>query len=159
MINMNDVYVEYSFDILVPIYKKMIRNIFIALSVLLLIYSVFFPIFMSISFLMMVISYYYHRHMDLEYEYILYNDELCIYKIIHKCKRKKLCTIDLTRLKLLTNQDIQRKIKTKRYCMDNQDIYSLIIQTQNKELCICIQANEELLNAFKQRHGSKINIV
>ena len=84
VINMNDVYVEYSFDILVPIYKKMIRNILIALSVLLLIYSVFFPIFMSISFLMMVISYYYHRHMDLEYEYILYNDELCIYKIIHK---------------------------------------------------------------------------
>lgn len=164
---MNDVYVEYSFKIKAPLYKKIIVLIGIVCSCILLFYSIYFPILSTIGIFFLVMSYFINKSCKLEYEYILINDELTIYKIINNASRKKVYTIDLNYIDCImdySNNDISynhKKIeKIKQFFeKDNKDpIIKIIISHGNHNQCIFINSNQELLDGLKKRCPLKVKI-
>lgn len=90
---LKDVYTEFSTGMLPPLpLQKVLRNLLIASGVLLLIYTVlFYPILWTFSLLFFVLAYYYNRSLKFEYEYLIYNDDIHIDKIIANLKRREVC--------------------------------------------------------------------
>lgn len=146
--------------------KKVARNLLITCGILFLVYTVlFYPILWTFSILFFVLAYYYNRNMKFEYEYLLYNDDLHIDKVIANLKRKRKFAGDMNKLKLFTNDpDLFNKTKNeirveqgrgihiKRFNNPKEKTYAMLLHTDNGYEGLYLNADEEFINLIKMRH-------
>lgn len=164
---MNDVYVEYSFEVKPAFGKKLFRNILIIVGVALIFYSLYFFPLLTVGIFVLALAYFYNRTIHVEYEYILMKDELTIDKIINKSKRKRLYAVDLQYLevftynnKALTQKYSNEKVKVKRFHSkdENEKIYALMIRKSNHSTCILLNADDKLIDGFQRLYPSKVQL-
>ena len=164
---MNDIYVEYSFDVKPALKKKIFRNILIIIGILMIIYSFYFLPLLTMGVFVLVLAYFYNRTLNVEYEYILMQDELVIDKIINKSKRKNLYKINLQYLEAFTynNKALKQKysnekVKVKRCHSgnENEQIYALMTRKSNHSTCVLLNADNKLIEGFKRLYPSKVDL-
>ena len=99
---MNDAVIEVLVDQKVPVGKKVLQIVLIAMTVVLVLGSLFGGIFaLLFAVVTGVAAYFVGMRTKIEYEYIYFNKELDIDVIYSMQKRKRVVTYDLTQLEML----------------------------------------------------------
>ncbi len=107
------------------------------------------------------------KGMNLEYEYILTNDELDIDKIMNKEKRKRLLTLDLKEINVMAHIDdgvrkpeFERAQKTIDVSSGEKgpDTYVIVFMNKNDLTQLILEPNKEMQQAMFRRSPSKIHL-
>ena len=102
---------------------------------------------------------------DLEYEYLYLDREISIDKIMSKQKRKKIRTIDRSKMEFICPINSHqldsykaRKVKVSDYSSRQPDakVWVLVYKDQSTEELIGLEPNEELLKAIKNLYPRKV---
>lgn len=164
---MNNVYVEYNYKRDVPISSRLIFSGLVAFAAVLTFYSLFVPIFIPIALLMIILSHYYHKTFNSEYEYILLDDELAIDRILNLSKRKKVARYDLSTLIDCEKENpyfykkyehISYKIKTYQSKTNTDPVYLLMLEKGNIHTCLRMNCNQEFIEALQKRHNRVMKV-
>lgn len=164
---MNDSYVEW----LVAKKSKptdiLIKGVAIGLTaVLFLIGLVAFPFFLA-GIAGAVLCYLFLPYLSLEYEYLYVSKELQIDKIMSKTKRKKAAEYSLDKMEIFAREGSfqldefkNRQMTTKDYTSGEKDAvrYIMVINDGNECKRICLEPNEEMVNAIKNQFPRKVFI-
>ncbi|WP_304691410.1 hypothetical protein [Ileibacterium valens] len=165
---LKDVYTEFSTGMLPPLpLQKVLRNLLIASGVLLLIYTVlFYPILWTFSLLFFVLAYYYNRSLKFEYEYLIYNDDIHIDKIIANLKRKRKFAGNLQQLKVFTDDPKElnpyrknaQRMRIRRLNDNRQKTYAMLFSGGDGLECVYINANDEVIRLIKSRQSLAVKL-
>lgn len=159
----SDIYVEYNTGrVPVPVSKKIIRNGLIAAGILFFLYTVvFYYILWTFALLFFVCAYYYNRRTKYEYEYLLWNNEFHVDKIINNYKRKKAYRGDLEYLVLFTDDpavlrdwehEAGHTVHKKRFNHPKNKTYAMVIKTDKGYDRLYLNGSEEFVRAIRTLH-------
>ena len=122
-----------------------------------MIISFFLPIFFILGVSVLMAAFFMKHFFDQDIEYLLFDDEFEIYKIIHKRKRKKLYRADMKNMTDFIKYDPQLlSAYPKKYRKDfsgpnKSEAYMLLYKHQNERYCLLIQCDEGLLEVLKSK--------
>ncbi len=112
-----------------------------------------------------LLAYFAVPNFELEFEYLYLDREISIDKIMSKQKRKKVRTIELSKMEYLCpinshqlDQYKARNVKMSDYSSkdENARIWVIVYKDQNTEELIGIEPNEEMLKAVKNVYPRKV---
>ncbi|MCR5355870.1 MAG: DUF6106 family protein [Lachnospiraceae bacterium] len=112
-----------------------------------------------------LLAYFAVPNFDLEYEYLYIDREITIDKIMSKQKRKKVRTIDLSKMEFICPINSHqldpykaRKVKVSDYSSREPDskVWVLVFKDQSSEELIGLEPNEELLKVIKNLYPRKV---
>lgn len=163
-----DIYTEFATGRMpVAPMKKVLRNLLIASGILFLIYSVlFYPILWTFSLLFFVAAYYYGRSLKYEMEYLLYEDDLHVDRIVANLKRKRKYAGNLNQLRLFTDDPKEleqfrgqgKRIRIRRLNSNRLPTYAMVMDTEDGLEFVYLNADEEMINIIRKRHPREVNL-
>lgn len=163
-----DSYTEYASGLIAPSpMKKVFRNLLLTSGILLLIYTVlFYPILWTFSLLFFVWAYYYNRSLKYEIEYLIYNDDIHIDKIVANLKRKRKFAGNLQHLKLFTDDPAKlndyrhsgQKMKTHRLNNNQKKTYAMVFHSEEGLECVYVNASDEMIELIRKRAPISISL-
>ncbi len=165
---MKDVYVEWLVKRQRTLTDKLIRMVamfFSVLSILLLIMTAELLVMIA-AIVICVLTYVAYNYTDVEYEYIYVSGELAIDRIMSKSRRKRVETLDTSRIEVVAplNSPYLDGHKHKKY---RQCDYTSGIRTQNSHIFvmyhtegkkIILEPNRELMVALKDNLPHKVHM-
>lgn len=92
---MNDFYSEHLVKKKREGKETVLKVLMIVLTVICFLFNLFIPFGIVLVCILIVVDVVLFRRMDIEYEYMYLNGELDIDMVIHKERRKKLCTVQM----------------------------------------------------------------
>lgn len=112
-----------------------------------------------ISALLYFLSYKIFNRFNVDYEYLIVDDEIRFAKIINKSKRKELVTVNRANIKMVANINsnfdksiLSSQFDKKLYLISqtNNDYYFLTATTkEGKKVCIFFEPNEKMCENFR----------
>lgn len=98
---MNDVYTEQLIKKKKSTSQWLLEGILLAVTFFSIYGILHFPIFIFLTAILIAGNVFLYLEFDAEYEYLFVNGELDIDKIMHKSRRRRICTIKLEEIELL----------------------------------------------------------
>ena len=102
---------------------------------------------------------------NLEYEYLYLDREISIDKILSKQKRKKVRTLELSKMEFICPKNSHqldpykaRNVKTADFSSKDPEarVWALLYKDQNSEEIILLEANDEMIKAIKSVYPRKV---
>lgn len=165
---LKDVYTEYSTGFIQPTpMQKVLRNLLIASGILLLIYTVlFYPILWTFSLLFFVLAYYYNRSLKYENEYLLYNDDIHIDRIVANLKRKRKFAGNLQQLKMFTDDPKNlnefrasgKRMRIRRLNNNQKKTYAMVFNSEDGLECVYVNADDEMIRLIQSRQPLAVKL-
>lgn len=124
-------------------------------------------VFLVPALLFFAAAYFVRQHCDLEFEYMLLNNELSVDKIINKEKRKPVVTFQMEKLELLAptgSQELDGYLNQKGKKMDfssgkgDKKTYTMIYKGENEQLFVILEPNKEILEGMRMFGPRKVMI-
>ena len=146
--------------------EKAIKGLVIALIVLAAVAGILFtPIALVVAVVLGVAAYFLLPNLDLEFEYLYVNGELDIDRIASKAKRKRIKSLDLSKMEIMAplkshRLDYQnhKNMKVFDFSSGNpsHNIYAMIIP-DDKEVCkVLIEPDMELIKNIEKSCPRKV---
>ncbi|MFI3171598.1 MAG: DUF6106 family protein [Eubacteriales bacterium] len=163
---MNEFYMEQ----LVPrkvaeVKAAMIKNIILALTVVMFIGSFMIALCFPIAVVLVVVDIFLMKSTNVEYEYMYLNGDLDIDKVIAKQKRKHLYSVSMSDVVVIAPKNSGevrpfQNAKTLDYSsgVDSDKVYKMVVSKDNQNVGILIEPNEALLNGMKMLAPRKVYI-
>ena len=163
---MNDAYSELLIKKETTVKDRLIKVLVIAVIVLAVLAGFMQPLAWLLALGAGIGAYFLFPNLDLEFEYVYVNGELDIDKIMSKMKRKKVKSLDLSKMEImapvkshrLDHQNHNSNLKVYDFSSGNQShkIYAMII-TDDKDLCkVLLEPDEELLKNIEKSCPRKV---
>lgn len=125
-------------------------------------------VFLIVCIAMIVTDYFLIPEFNLEYEYLYVNGELDIDKIMSKVKRKRVCSLDLTKdLEImaplsshaLDSYKNKKNMKVSDYSsgVESKGQYGLVMQGENGMFMAIIEPDDVMINDIKRIAPRKVN--
>ena len=164
---MNDAYSELLVKKEQTMKEKAIKVLVIALIVLAAVAGILFtPIALVVAVVLGVAAYFLLPNLDLEFEYLYVNGELDIDRIASKAKRKRIKSLDLSKMEImaplkshrLDYQNHNKSMKVFDFSSGNpsHNIYAMIIP-DDKEVCkVLIEPDMELIKNIEKSCPRKV---
>ena len=119
--------------------------------------------FLIAVFIAVLAYYFIFPRLNVEYEYILLNHDMQIDAIYNKAKRKSLMNIDIQSAEIIAPKKSPRlssmhpdKVYDYSSGRDASKVYEIHIPMDQKNVCICIEPDEKMIDHMKQWMGSKL---
>lgn len=122
-------------------------------------------IFLVPALLFGAAAYFVKQNCDLEYEYMLLNNELSVDKIINKEKRKSVVTFEMDKLELLAPSDSHeldsyRNMKCKKLDLSSnradKKTYTMIYKGENEQMWVVLEPDKEILEGIRMFGPRKV---
>ena len=163
---MNDALYEQLISRRPKAYDLPVRILVILVIVAVAILGMPFVGFLSfvIAVVLAVIAYYFiFPKLSVEYEYIILNHDLQIDAIYNKAKRKRLQSLDIQGAEIIAPKgsprlNSYRPDKTYDYTSGdpNGKAYAIMVPMDQKNVCICIEPDAQMLDHMSQWMGMKM---
>ena len=163
---MNDALYEQLISRRPKAYDLPVRILVILVIVAVAILGMPFVGFLSfvIAVVLAVIAYYFiFPKLSVEYEYIILNHDLQIDAIYNKAKRKRLQSLDIQGAEIIAPKgsprlNSYRPDKTYDYTSGdpNGKAYAIMMPMDQKNVCICIEPDAQMLDHMSQWMGMKM---
>ena len=163
---MNDALYEQLISRRPKAYDLPVRILVILVIVAVAILGMPFVGFLSfvIAVILAVIAYYFiFPKLSVEYEYIILNHDLQIDAIYNKAKRKRLQSLDIQGAEIIAPKgsprlNSYRPDKTYDYTSGdpNGKAYAIMMPMDQKNVCICIEPDAQMLDHMSQWMGMKM---
>lgn len=98
---MNETYVEWLVKRKTPAYMKLLRILFIMLTVCFVLIGLILIPALLIGIALGVVSYFIYMNSELEYEYLYVDRELTVDKVMAKSKRKRVAVFNLDKMEIV----------------------------------------------------------
>lgn len=98
---MNETYVEWLVKRKTPAYMKLLRILFIMLTVCFVLIGLILIPALLIGIALGVVSYFIYMYSELEYEYLYVDRELTVDKVMAKSKRKRVAVFNLDKMEIV----------------------------------------------------------
>ncbi len=98
---MNETYVEWLVKRKTPTYMKLLRILFIMLTVCFVLIGLILIPALLIGIALGVVSYFIYMNSELEYEYLYVDRELTVDKVMAKSKRKRVAVFNLDKMEIV----------------------------------------------------------
>ena len=122
----------------------------------------FFSFFIAVI-IAMIAYYFIFPKLSVEYEYIILNHDLQIDAIYNKAKRKRLQSLDIQGAEIIAPKESPRlnsyrPDKTYDYTSGdpNGKAYAIMMPMDQKNVCICIEPDAQMLDHMSQWMGMKM---
>ena len=163
---MNDALYEQLISRRPKAYDLPVRILVILVIVAVAILGMPFVGFLSfvIAVVLAVIAYYFiFPKLSVEYEYIILNHDLQIDAIYNKAKRKRLQSLDIQGAEIIAPKgsprlNSYRPDKTYDYTSGdpNGKAYAIMVPMDQKNVCICIEPDAQMIDHMSQWMGMKM---
>jgi len=164
---MNDLYAECLVKRKTPSKHKMLMAMMVSLTVIVIVAGVFIPLVIYGGLALIVLDVFLFRNGELEYEYIYYDRELQIDKIMGRSKRKRAAAFDLQKMEILAPADSYQldNYKSGQYRqMDftslepGRRVYVMVVNGDKERIKVMFEPNEQILKGMKYAAPSKVTI-
>lgn len=95
------------------------------------------------------------QRMDVEYEYLFVNGDLDIDKIMHKARRKRVCSVNINDVEILAPADSgdarqYQRAKTQDYtsASGSKNVYALVVNEKGVLKKILFEPNDTIVEGF-----------
>lgn len=157
---MNDTYSELLVKREQGAKEKIIKVLVIAAIVVAVFVGLMIPLFLVVAVVLGAAAYFLLPNLDLEFEYLYVNGELDIDRIASKAKRKRVKSLDLSKMEImapvkshrLDYQNHNTNMKVYDYSSGNAEhkIYAMIIPDE-KEVCkVLLEPDQELIKNIEK---------
>lgn len=164
---MNDLYSECLVKRKTPAKYTAVKTMLLVITVLVIAASVFIPLVIYVGLLLIVLNVFLFRRWDLEYEYIYYDKELQIDKIMGKSKRKKAAEFNLQNLEIMAPADsylldgyksVQYREMDFTSLEEGHKVYVMIVGGDKERVKVRFEPDGQLLKGMKLGAPSKVHI-
>ncbi|GFI37571.1 DUF6106 family protein [Lachnospiraceae bacterium 50-23] len=136
--------------------KDLVIQILLVMAVIVSCLVIFiFPLGIILPVGVAVLAIFLNNRLDVEYEYLYVNGDLDIDKIMHKAKRKRVCSVNIADMELLAPADageLRQFQRAKVYdftsCTGNDNVYALIIVGKGEQKKILFEPNDQIVEGF-----------
>lgn len=144
---------------------KMKKAALIVLTLVLIVVTLrFFPsALLLVAALMIGLDVFLFGRMNIEYEYVFYEGELQIDRIVNKASRKKIMAVDVKEVDVIAPTNAQellgyQHLKMKDYstCQPENKTYEFVIKEGSDKVRVRFEPNEKMLNAMKNIAPRKV---
>lgn len=160
---MNDFYSEHLVKKKREAKETVIKAVMIVLTVLGFLFNIFIPFGIVLACLLVVADVVTFRRLDIEYEYMYLNGELDIDMILHKERRKKLCSIRLEDIEIIAPtgaveldnyKNIQVTDYSSRY--EGAETYDVVCSVSGEKRRVRFEPKEAVLQDMWMRAPRKV---
>lgn len=160
---MNDCYIEQLVKQKTP-FSTIIKKVGLIIATMLVAFIVLlYPILLPLIVVMISLDFFLFKRMDLEYEYIFFNGDLDIDKIMSKESRKKLMVFNIKDMEVLApsgSVELQqyRNLKTYNYSTrtPGNKTYEMVTVQKGRKIKVIFEPNEDILNGMKMYAPRKV---
>ena len=164
---MNDSYVECMVARKPNPLNMILKVLIYAATAISVIMGLFFGmlIMIAVAIGLVLLIYFWVPGLDLEFEYLYLDKEICIDKVMNKQKRKRICVLDLNKMDFIapeTSHELDsfksRGIKIKDYSSQDSEVkkHILVYNGDKGTELICIEPNGALLKCIKTVFPRKV---
>ena len=133
----------------------LIKAILIILTVLSVVLIFMIPFGIIGPVIMIALDVFLFRSMDVEYEYLFVNGDLDIDKIMHKARRKRVCSVNINDVEILAPADSgdarqYQRAKTQDYtsASGSKNVYALVVNEKGVLKKILFEPNDSIVEGF-----------
>jgi hypothetical protein len=165
---MHDSYVELIVKRKTPLKEQMLKVAIIIITVIAFLIGMVNQIVLIAAIGMGILAYFLVPRFDLEYEYILINNELDIDKIMSRTRRKRVISYDLTKMVILAplnshHMDYHknnRNLKAANYSslIEKNKKYAMVIHTEKENQFVIFEPDKNMLNILQKNAPRKVFI-
>lgn len=134
---------------------RLLKMLLIFVTVLSVFIVFVFPLGMILPVVLAVVDVFLFQRMDVEYEYLFVNGELDIDKIIHKARRKRVCSVNVNDMEVLAPMSSgearqYQGIKMKDYTSASGNGKEYVLVTKEKGVLtkILFEPNDDIVEGF-----------
>jgi len=164
---MSESYVEYLIQRKISPAKTVIKYWLYTVTVLCFIIGLLgFPTLLLFGLILAIISYFFGRNTNVEFEYLFLGKDLSVDRILGRSKRKRMHEFDIGRMEILAPADSHRLdsyVNNKKYVTydfasnkDDAEKYCFIYEGDNEVSKVYIDITEELLACFRSISPRKV---
>lgn len=160
---MNDIYTEQLIKKKKTKKQLVLQGVVLVLTLFSICGALHFPVLFIITGIFIACNIFLYWELDIEYEYLFVNGELDIDKIIHKARRRRICSVELTDVELLTPYGAgelrqYQRAKKSDYSSgtENGQTYVLIAAVKGEQRKIIFEPNEVIINGYKRLDPRKV---
>ena len=162
---MSDFYTEQLIRRKTPITSILLVSVCGAFTIISVLSMLILPFGLLITAALGALTYFVHRSVNLEFEYLYVNGDLDIDKIMGKAKRKRVFSASIGELEVLAPSDSE---EVKRMKVDKtlnfssfvagSKTYDLIVQQNGQKIKVIFEPNDTILNGYKMLAPRKVVI-
>ena len=130
---------------------RMIKILLILLTVVSVLIIFIFPFGIILPVALIALF----QRMDVEYEYLFVNGDLDIDKIMHKARRKRVCSVNINDVEILAPADSgdarqYQRAKTQDYtsASGSKNVYALVVNEKGVLKKILFEPNDSIVEGF-----------
>lgn len=161
---MSEFYIEQLVKKSITLKDVIIKGILMGLAIVLLFLSItIMPYLMTIAVVLIVVTVWINKRMDVEFEYLCLNGDIDIDKVMAKSKRKHLSSIKIEELEVLApcnHQELKKyqSVPTYNYSSFSKDakLFKAIINQDRKLKAIIFEPKEEMIEAVYLKAPRKV---
>ena len=164
---MNDGYVELLVKKEQTMKDKLIKAVALLVVILMAAAGLFVShMLLFVAAILGVAAYFLLPNLDLEFEYLYVNGELDIDRIASKTRRKRVKSLDLSKMEIMApvkssrmeHQNHNKNLKVYDYSSGNQThkIYAIILPTDREVCKILIEPDEKLIKSIEKNCPRKV---
>ena len=134
---------------------RMIKILLILLTVVSVLIIFIFPFGIILPVALIALDVFMFQRMDVEYEYLFVNGDLDIDKIMHKARRKRVCSVNINDVEILAPADSgdarqYQRAKTQDYtsASGSKNVYALVVNEKGVLKKILFEPNDTIVEGF-----------
>jgi len=142
---------------------KLIKVGLIALTAVSFIPAVLFPYVIWLTMILVILDYILIKKLDVEYEYIYFNGDLDIDKIMSKEMRKRMFSTTIKEMEILapTGSDAAMRVQHIKAidlstCNPENKTYEMVTMFKGEKVRLIFEPNEQMLNAIRDMAPRKV---
>lgn len=136
--------------------KDRLTKILLIVLTVLSVWIVFvFPFGIILLVVLIALDVFLFQRLDVEYEYLFVNGDLDIDKIMHKARRKRVCSVNVNDMEILApvnSGDARQyqRAKTQDYtsASGSENVYALVVKDQGVLKKILFEPNDAIVEGF-----------
>ena len=144
--------------------KELLMKVLLVLMILVAVFlSLTFTFGFFIALAIIVAAVVLYQRLDVEYEYMYYNDEMDIDAIYHKAKRKRVFSVNVSDMEILAPIDAvelrqYQKAKTYDYSSGtgNAKLYAMVVAKDGQKTKIVFEPKQEIVEGLFLRAPRKV---
>ena len=152
---MNDFYTEQLIKRQTTGKDRLLKMLLILVTVLSVFIVFIFPFGIILPVILIALDVFLFQRMDVEYEYLFVNGDLDIDKIMHKARRKRVCSVNVNDLEVLAPASSgearqYQRVKTQDYtsASGNGKEYVLVVKEKGVLTKILFEPNDAIIEGF-----------
>ena len=126
---------------------RMIKILLILLTVVSVLIIFIFPFGIILPVALIALDVFMFQRMDVEYEYLFVNGDLDIDKIMHKARRKRVCSVNINDVEIARQY---QRAKTQDYtsASGSKNVYALVVNEKGVLKKILFEPNDTIVEGF-----------